>query len=174
MKCDKCEKEAVLHYQSNVNGERAEYHLCADCANKEGFSDMLSFRPRSMMDSFFSDPFFSRPMSLMDSFFGSPFGSLSDGFFGRGLLAPTLTMPNVRIRIDQPETCSCGDDKSCSCGEATKTAGEKADNIPEDAGEDIRKKRELHALKHQLKAAIHMEEFEKAAELRDKIRELEK
>lgn len=174
MKCDKCEKEAVLHYQSTVNGEKSEYHLCADCANTEGFGDMLNFRPHSMVDSFFSDPFFSRPMSLMDSFFGSPFGSLSDGFFGRGLLAPTLTMPHVRIRIDQPEGGACAEGNSCSCGLATENADQKADNIPKDAGEDIRKKRELHALKHQLKAAVHEEKYEKAAELRDKIRELEK
>ena len=169
MKCDKCENEAVLHYQSNVNGKRTEYHLCQDCANKEGFGEMLNFRPAErMMNSFFSDPFFSRPMSLMDNFFSDPFGSLSDGFFGRGLMAPTLSLPHVRVRVDDPEDYCQG---TCN---TTKSTEEKTDNIPDDAGEEIRRKREIHALKHQMKAAVKAEEFEKAAELRDKIRELEK
>ena len=37
MKCDKCENEAMLHYESTVNGEKTEYHLCEDCARSEGF-----------------------------------------------------------------------------------------------------------------------------------------
>ena len=157
MKCEKCENEAVLHYQSNINGEKAEYHLCADCAKAEGLGEMLQFRPNSMFDNFFREPF----GSLMGSFFREPFASLSDGFFGRGLFAPTLTAPSVNISVGEPQ-------------KATETDQRKTDNIPEDAGEEFRAKRELHALKHQLHAAIHAEEFEKAAQLRDKIRQLEK
>lgn len=163
MKCDKCENEAMLHYQSEINGEKSEYHLCADCARAEGFGEMLDFKPRSMFDSFFG-----RSMSLMDSFFGSPFGMLSDGFFGSRMFTPTLALPRVMIRVGN-EGCK----GECDCN-TTETAKEKSDNIPEDAGEGVRAKRELVQLKNQLKCAIKDEEFEKAAELRDKIRELEK
>ena len=169
MKCDKCENEAMLHYESTVNGEKTEYYLCEDCARAEGFGGMLDYRPRSMFDSFMRDPFFSRPMSLMDSFFGSPFGALTDSFFGGRLAAPTLTLPFVQVKVDG----DCCGEKSCGC-ETTEKAGKKADNIPEKADEGLRAKRELHALRHQLKEAVKAEEFEKAAELRDKIRELEK
>ncbi|NLH01611.1 MAG: hypothetical protein GX488_06910 [Clostridiales bacterium] len=157
MKCEKCGNEAVFHYQSNINGEKSEYHLCANCARAEGFGEMLDFRPRSMFDNFWRDPF----GGFMDGFFGSPFSPLTDGFFGRRLFAPTLTLPSVNISVGWPEKTT-----ECECG--------RSHNIPEDAGDEFRKKRELHALKHQLKAAIKAEEFEKAAELRDKIRELEK
>lgn len=172
MKCDKCENEAMLHYESTVNGEKTEYHLCEDCARAEGFGEMLDYRPASMLRSFFDDPFFSRPMSLMDSFFGgSPFGALTDGFFGRGgLMAPTMTLPCVRVKVDEKTEA---DKKSCGCEATEKTAG-KADNVSEKVNEEMKAKRELHALKHQLHEAVRAEEYEKAAELRDKIREIEK
>jgi protein arginine kinase activator len=159
MKCEKCNNEAVFHFQSNINGEKTEYHLCADCAKSAGFRDMLEFRPHSMFENFLREPF-----GLMDSFFKDPFGSfgtLADGFFGRSLLTPTLEAPSVNIAVGDPE-------------KATETEAKAKDNIPWDAGEEIRHKRELFAMRHQLRAAIRVEEFEKAAELRDKIRELER
>ena len=157
MKCEKCENEAVFHCQSNINGEKSEYHLCSDCAKAQGFGEMLQFRPNSMFDSFFREPF----GGLMGNLFREPFGALSDGFFGKRAFAPTLETPNVNVSVGTSEKAT-----DCACG--------CTHNIPEDAGAEFRAKRELHALKHQLKAAIHAEEFEKAAELRDKIRELEK
>lgn len=159
MKCEKCSSEAVFHYQSNINGDKTEYHLCADCAKSAGFSDILEFRPRSMLDSFFRESF-----GLMDSFYKDPFGSfgtLSDGFFGKSLLTPTLETPSVNIAVNEPE-------------KATETEEKAKDNIPWDAGAEIRHKRELFALRHQMRTAIRAEEFEKAAGLRDKIRELER
>lgn len=159
MKCDKCSNEAIFHYESNVNGKKSEYHLCEDCAKQEGFGGMLDYRPASMFRSFWGEPF----GGLMNSFFSDPF----TGFFGRSLMAPAMTMPQVRVMVGDTDACK-------ECENATETAEKKMDNIPEDAGKEIRAKRELLSLKHQLKAAVHSEEFEKAAELRDKIRELEK
>lgn len=165
MKCEKCgNHEATFHYQSNINGEKTEYHYCPECAEKEGLGNVFNMQPRTMFDSFFGNSFGGFGRSLMSSFFDDPFMG-----FGRSLLAPVMTMPQVRIMVGEPEDgCSCG------CGEkATENAEKAKDNIPEDAGEEVKAKRELYALKHQLKAAIHNEEFEKCAELRDKIRELE-
>lgn len=163
MKCDKCENEAMLHYTSEINGEKSEYHLCSDCAKAEGFGEMLNFRPRSMFDSGAY-----RSMGLMDSFFARPFGMLSDGFFGGRMFTPTLLIPRVMIKV--------GDEQAGETvgRQMTEVAPEKTDNIPEDAGEDIRAKRELIQFRQELKNAIEAEEFEKAAELRDKIREMEK
>lgn len=169
MKCEKCNNEAVLHYQSNINGEKSEYHLCADCAKKEGFGEMLEMRPHAMFGSLFGDPFersagsfFRDPFeSLAGNFFRDPFFSLADSFFGRNLLSPAIPQNEVNVQVGEAE-------------KPTETEPERKDNIPEDAGNEIKSKRELHALKHQLRAAIIDEEFEKAAELRDKIRALEK
>lgn len=176
MKCEKCNNnEAVFHYQSNINGDKTEFHLCADCAKAEGFGEMLEFRPRSMFDNFFRQPFggfvngfFSDPFDsfsrLTDGFFRDPFASfdqLANNFFGRRLFTPTLEAPSVNVTVGEPE-------------KATETEEKVKDNIPKDAGGEFRKKRELFALRHQLRSAVRAEEYEKAAELRDKIRELEK
>lgn len=165
MKCDKCENQAVLHYTSEVNGEKSEFHLCPDCAKAEGFGEMLNFKPGSMFDGFFT-----RPAGLMESFFGSPFGMLSDGFFGGRRMAPALVMPRIMIQVGGEKTAEA----EAAQAETTETAEEKTDNIPEDAGEEIRGKMELIKLRQEMKSAVEAEEFEKAAELRDKIRQLEK
>lgn len=148
MKCEKCGKEANFHYQANINGEKSEYHLCTDCARAAGFGNVLEPRPRSAFESFWSSPF----ERMVNSFWGRPFGSL---------MVPTLTMPRISILVGDPET-------------STNASEEKTDNIPEDAGPEVKAKCELVSLKSQLQEAIQKEEFEKAAELRDKIRELEK
>ena len=48
-----------------------------------------------------------------------------------------------------------------------------AARIPESAGEDLKSRRELIALQYRLKAAVRDENFEKAIELRDRIKALE-
>jgi len=170
MKCEKCNNnEAVFHYQSNINGEKSECHLCADCAKAEGFGEILDYRPHNMFENFWREPFggvlgsfFGEPFgSLTDGFFREPFAALTDGFFGRSLFAPTATKPDINVSVGEGEN-------------QTDSAEKGTENIPRDAGADIKKRRELHALRHQLRAAVISEEFEKAAQLRDKIRELEK
>jgi len=157
MKCEKCNNEATFHYESNINGDTKEYHLCPKCAQEAGFGNMLDFRPRSMFDSFWRQPF----GSLMSGFFDDSFGS-----FGRSLFAPVMTIPQVSIMVGNPEMAE-------SVKEAAESEKKAKDNIPENAGSEICSKRELSALRHQLKSAIRSEEFEKAAELRDKIHKLE-
>ncbi|MDR1132314.1 MAG: UvrB/UvrC motif-containing protein [Oscillospiraceae bacterium] len=165
MKCEKCDKEAVFHYQSDMNGEKTECHLCADCARAEGYGEMLGFRTEMMASSLSS--FFSRPFGgLMSGLFGAPFGSLStlpDSFLGRRFLVPFPEAPGVNIAAGET-----------AAEKATESGRAGADNIPKDAGGEFRKKRELHMLQHQLRNAVRAEEFEKAAELRDKIRAIEK
>ena len=154
MKCEKCGKnEATFHYQSIINGEREEYHLCQDCAKEEGFADMMDFRQNAMA---MCDNFLRQPMGrVLQSFWNEPFGVLTDGMFGGGFW-PTLAAPQTEAKT-----------------KSESVTDEPAKDIPNDAGEAFRRKRELYALKHQMREAVHKEEFEKAAELRDKIHELE-
>lgn len=166
MKCDKCNNEATFHYQSNINGEISEYHLCADCAKAEGFGEMMSFRPRSMMRDFFSEPF----MGLSDSFFNEPFKSfdrLAESFFGRTALAP---FNETAVKIDEPQRNSNFEPYD----NATKETEQKRDNIPNKASQELNKRREISALRHQMKAAVIQENFEEAAKIRDQIKELKK
>ena len=164
MKCEKCgNNEATFHYQSIINGEREEYHLCENCAKEEGFTDMMDFRQHAMatFDNMLRQPF----GSLLQSFWNEPFGMLGESMFGKGFW-PTLEAPKTEEKLDAPQT---GD----KAAEAATVTPEPVKNIPTDAGDTFRRKRELYALKHQMREAVRSEEFEKAAELRDKIHELE-
>ena len=155
MKCDKCGNEASFFYSSNVNGRRTECHLCADCARAEGFGNALDYDPmggmRNMFDSFFEDfgGFFGGGRSLLPSFdlFGSPMRSMM-----------TRSAPRVNLVVGSPE----------------QTAQSAGGVIPEADAADIRARREKGALRHQLDEAVKAEDFERAAQLRDQLRALEK
>ena len=147
MKCTNCGKNtATCHYRSDINGKVTEQHLCSECAEKlYGKEDLFSG-----FDSMFDD-------------FFTPF----EGFFGRGrslfsgldrLMTPTLLMPRITL-IQQ------GAENKAETEEST--AEEKAD--PE-----LARRREINALREQMKSAAEAEDYEKAAELRDKLHELEK
>lgn len=156
MKCEKCGKEATFYYSSNINGEKTERRLCADCARAEGFGGALDYEPMGMfdelMDGFFGD-FFAPRRALVSpfDFFGVPM---------RSIMAPVL--PRLHIVIGEPQT------------EAAAPAEQAETKIPTDAGEEVKSRREIAALKHQLHEAVKAEDFEKAIELRDRLKELEK
>ncbi len=153
MKCEKCnEKEANFFYTVTINGQTTQRHLCSECAAEEGLDKAFGSFGR---ESFFGD-FFDEPFGMLDSFFGrrSLFGGLM----------PTLTLP--RVLFAPAETAA----QTHESGPAQTEAEAK---IPVDAGEEVKTGRELRALKHQLHEAVKAEDFEKAIELRDKIRKLE-
>jgi protein arginine kinase activator len=96
---------------------------------------------------------------------GSMFENMFSDFFGRTerylssfspwpgmrLTMPALFMPSIEIQAENEQPA------------------EKAPADPE-----LKKAREINALRGQMAEAVEKEEFEKAAEIRDKIRELEK
>ena len=57
MLCQACGKNtATTHVKTIVNGELAEYSLCAECAQKMGYGNLLSnfgFNFGSLLGSFF-------------------------------------------------------------------------------------------------------------------------
>lgn len=112
-----------------------------------------------MMQSPVLTGFFSNPFgSLMGGFSRSPFSAfdaLANSFFGHSLpVAPAAPEADVTAAPVKNEKDHCA-------------------NIPENAGEALRKKRELCLLRNQLQDAVRIQEFEKAAQLRDQIRALE-
>ena len=53
MKCENCGKnEVTFVYQSNVNGQVEEKHLCAQCAEKLGYAQRAAAQRQRMMRGF--------------------------------------------------------------------------------------------------------------------------
>jgi len=160
MKCQKCGSDEVsFHYSKNVNGCVTETHLCSQCAEESGFD----------IEKMFDQEHFT---SLDQSQFISLSDLLSEFFPIRGVggfvpLAIPMKQSNTVLPYSvhpltgmpqQGNRCDCG------CGQARKS------DINVEVDEEMKTRRELNA---QMRAAVANEEFEKAAELRDKIKELE-
>ena len=163
MKCENCGKnEVTFVYQSNINGRTEEHHLCSECAQKLGYAQRFSDYNRSMMQRFFQgdslleDPFFQNFFSPMPSLMErmnrmleSPF---DDGFTSMPALTATTMQEN----------------------EANRTAQRAQDDlVPPEEQSYFSYLRERNALKAELKKAVHHEEFERAAQLRDQLHQLE-
>ena len=158
MKCQKCGKNEVnFHYSSNVNGCVTETYLCSSCAAESGYNIGSMFD----LDNIFGRDTFNDlmfPMRGISGFMPVAIPMIQTNTMSPGQLFDLLTTRQGMGKISQGTPCKCG------CG---KTA---AENFNIEVDEEMSKRRELNA---QMRTAVENEEFEKAAELRDKIKELE-
>ncbi len=157
MKCEHCGKnEVTFVYRSNINGKVEEKHLCADCAEKLGYTQRLAAQNRSMMRNFFGG-----------GLFDDSFGGLLDGFFSPmpALMGRMLDNPFDDFFTEMP-----------ALGAAPAVQEEKKDSdhlVEKEEQSRFSRTRKLNALRHEMKKAVKQEEFERAAQLRDEIRQLE-
>ena len=154
MKCENCGKnEVTFVYQSNINGKVTEKHLCSECAEKLGYTQKIAAHSQRMMQNFFGNSIFGN--SFFDDFF-SPVPSL----MGR-----MLEDPFDDFFADMP---------ALGAAPAKQEEQKKEDDLVdrEEQGR-FAYLRQMNALKMEMKKAVHQENFERAAELRDEIHKLE-
>ena len=173
MYCELCKKNpATIHYTKIVNGHKEEHHFCEQCANgmKEpgGVFPTLGLMPDFSMADFIggffnpesqSQPFVQKNISAHDA---CPVCGMTAGEFRRvGRVGCSNCysyfadyMPSLIQRIHGN---SCHTGKVPVRGEA-KLAG----------------KQRIVQLRQELQQAVLVEQFERAAELRDEIRTLER
>ena len=150
MKCENCGKnEVTFVYQSNINGKVTEKHLCSECAEKLGYTRKIAAHSQRMMQNFFGnsffDDFFSPVPSLMGRMLEDPF----DDFFA-----------------DMPALCAAP-------AQQQEEQKKSDDLVGKEEQSRFAYMRHMNALKMEMKKAVHQENFERAAELRDEIRKLE-
>ena len=165
-KCDKCgAQNATTHVKTIINGELTEYDLCSACAHKLGyttvFADFESDFP-SLLGSFFGNVLPARTQSTRCEFCGTTYAEIANsGHVGcancYSLFADRLNPSIVRIHGN-----------AAHCGKHSKALEQEKSQPKEQPKQETVK--ELQA---QLEKAVARQDFEKAAELRDKIREME-
>jgi protein arginine kinase activator len=167
MICQEChQRPATLHFTKIINGEKTEFHICEVCAQEKG--DM----------------------------FPGGLGNFSIHHLLSGLLNNTDPGVNTfKVQQEAPLRCdTCGLTYSqfsksgrFGCSNCYKAFKEKLDplfrrvhgnthhsgKVPERSGGAIKLKKEVSQLKEELRRRIEREEFEQAAKIRDRIRELE-
>ena len=153
MKCENCGKnEVTFVYQSNINGHVEEKHLCSECAEKLGYTQRINAHSPRMMQNFFG----------RGSLFGSSF---FNDFFSPSLMGRMLEDPFDDFFADMP---------ALSAAPARQQETKKEEDLVEKEEQSrFSYLRQLNALKVEMKKAVHQENFERAAELRDQIHKLE-
>lgn len=169
MMCQRCGiRPATVHKVRIENGVKTELHLCEPCARETGELQMTEM------------PFGATFEELMKSFFDLPFMEK-----GPGQEAPVRTAtrcPNCGLvwsdfkRLGQLGCSQCYDTFERELRPVLKRlhgATEHTGKRPREHGESVRR-RELARLREELQEAIASEQYERAAQIRDRIRELEK
>lgn len=171
MLCEKCKKNnATIFYEENINGKKRSFSLCAECADEMKKSGEL---PEG--DDIFSSSLFGT--SIHDSLFGSLFAAPSKMQISAKKTCPGCgyTFEDFR-RIGKAGCAECYRTFSTELEPTLRSVHSNAKHTGRAPAKERAKHKtedELKSLKDELKAAIADEEFEKAAALRDRIRDIE-
>ncbi len=167
MLCDDCKKNEAKVFMTQIFGnQKTEKHLCEECAKKYG--EMLLN----------AGPGFS-----VNDFLAGIFNQGKDEQEMQKALAQTAeTCPNCGMAYrDLARTGKIG------CSECYKTFGKilqplvrringssvHVGKIPKRTGSEIALKQKIHRLRKALQKCVEKEEYEQAAQYRDKIKALE-
>jgi protein arginine kinase activator len=166
MNCEECGKrQATLHLTKIVNGEKTEYHICEQCAQEKGdvFPGFHNFSIHNLLSGLLHfDPAQKKTQD---------------------------TPANKALRC---ETCGLtyaqfSKSGRFGCSDCYTFLGDRLDplfrrihgntqhigKVPERTGGQLKRRKELEQLKQALQRHIASEEFEIAAEIRDRIKALE-
>jgi protein arginine kinase activator len=163
MQCEKCSKyRATVHLTEITEGKRSELHLCEQCAQKEGvvvktqpqLSELLNALLASQKDGGTTQ---TAADKLTCPHCGTSFKQFRDEYL--------LGCPHDYEVFAEPlkpiiEKNQAGSAKHCGKVPSRGHAGGKRQS-------------ELMALRNRLDAAVRNEDYEMAAKLRDRIKEIE-
>lgn len=171
MECQECHmRPATLHFTKIINDQKGEIHICEQCAKEKG-----DFHPAS--NSFSIHQLLSGLLGFEDPMAeSSPSTAFED--------MTELQCSNCGMTYSQ--FAKKGKFGCAHCYQAFQSELEPVfkrvhggntahkGKVPKRSGHDIRTRQQMDELKHDLQKHIREEEFEKAAEVRDHIRALEK
>ena len=158
IKCEKCDREATVHLTEIVNGQKIERHLCAECAATEGVTSKVQLPISQLLEE----------MVLQSS----------GGKEAARLRCDVCGLSFVEFR--QGGLLGCPNDYEVFADVLTDVlerahegASQHTGRVPANAAETQRRQAELLRLRAALKQAVAQEDYERAAELRDRIQEVE-
>lgn len=170
MLCQECKKnQATVHFTKIVNNKKTEIHLCQECAKKSGEFD-INMDPGFSFQNFLA--------GLMDA--GKQFDSgqtyHTTDKTGYQCDQCNLTY-NQFAQVGRFGCSNCYNVFSENLEPLLKKihgSAKHAGKVPKRTGGNLRIKREIEELKKKLQECVEKEEYERAAELRDKIKQKEK
>ncbi|HYF00456.1 MAG TPA: UvrB/UvrC motif-containing protein [Planctomycetota bacterium] len=159
MNCEKCHKNhATYHLTAIENGVKKEAHLCEECARQTGVNFKFNFSISDILGSLMEAP---------------PKGSSKSSQVRCPECGITYSEFKSKARL------GCAHDYEVFKGELLRLlekihgSTSHVGKTPSTADVQVRKEHELMRLKRDLEAVVKSEDFEKAAQIRDRIRTLE-
>jgi protein arginine kinase activator len=158
-KCDKCDKPATIHLTEIVSGKKIEKHLCEDCASEEGITVKANVPISQLLEDFVLQTSSAEPSppELECEVCGMTFTEFRE--HGQ------LGCPNDYDAFDAVLTPMLA--------RAQDGASQHVGKVPQHAGTAQQRQTEILRLRAELRDAITAEHYEQAADLRDRIKQLE-
>jgi protein arginine kinase activator len=167
MLCEKCsQRPATVHVAEIINGQKQETHLCEICAKEiqiHGFGLFPQMNLNNFLAGLLNYDFNSSSYNQTEAagVICEKCGVTEEEFAKKGLFGCGDCYLNYEEKVMPLLRRIHGN---------TRHVGK----VPERKGGRARLVKEIEVMKRQLKEAVGREEFERAAQLRDTIRQLEK
>jgi protein arginine kinase activator len=156
--CDKCGKPATVHLTEIADGNKVEKHLCEDCAASEGITVKSNLPISQLLEDFILQSAGREDTSdLRCDVCGLSFAE----FRQRGSLGCPNDYDAFAEALDP------------LLRQAQEGAGQHIGKVPRRAGADQAKQNAILRLRADLKKAVAAEDYERAAEMRDRLKEME-
>jgi protein arginine kinase activator len=167
MTCQDCgERESTVQVTQIVNNEKVVLNLCKECAGKRGFHSPLDNTPFPLAN-------FLSGMLTKDA----------TGKSSKSITLPDIACPNCGLTLEKFKDLG-----RFGCGECYQAFREQLQDLlrrihgsslhrgklPPMLSEEATAIKEQERLTEELKRAIASEDFERAADLRDKLKSLKK
>ncbi|MDY0407313.1 UvrB/UvrC motif-containing protein [Virgibacillus sp. 179-BFC.A HS] len=171
MECQEChQRPATLHFTQVVNGQKNEIYVCEVCAKEKGY---MSYPTDGYSLHDLLTGLFNLDSAGVSSSHQKAFQDVQE------LECPTCNMTFSEFKrigkfgcADCYETFAAELDPIFRRVHSGNTVHQG--KIPKRQGSNLHVKKQLEQYKAQLQSLIEQEAFEKAAEVRDKIKELQK
>lgn len=165
MICQECQQEmATVHITKIINGSKTELHLCRRCAQAHDELD-FSFEPQFSLHN------------LLGSLLGESMRGSREALGRAKVQCPSCDLTFSQFsqigRLGCSDCFSAFSEQLAPLLRRIHGSSRHTGKIPRRSQGAVRFARELERLREELKLMIRKEEFEKAAELRDRIKTME-
>ncbi len=157
-KCDKCEKVATVHLTEIADGDKIEKNLCEACAAAEGITVKGDIPISKLLEDFILQTTVEEePAEMICGVCGGTFAEFRE--------AGLLGCPHDYDAFE--------DELTTLIERAQQGAAEHVGKVPRRSGGDQKRQNSILKFRAELRGAIAAENYELAASLRDKIKEIE-
>ena len=157
-KCDKCGKPATIHLTEIINGQKIEKHFCQHCASTDGITIQSEVPIGQLLEDFvLQSGGLEGAAELVCDVCGMKFSEFRES----GLLG----CPN--------DYDVFAESLASFLERAQEGATQHIGKVPHGSDDVQKRQTAILRLRSELKTAINGEDYERAASLRDQIKELE-